>query len=228
MENEHNEARISVKAVLLDIDGTLLLSNDAHARAYMDAAQRLGVPAAWETVRRLIGKGGDKLIPEAFGIDAESELGRQLDHLKKDIFQKQYLPSTKPAPGGRDLLLHLRRQGIQLTVATSSGKEDVVPLLQQAGVADLIQETTSSDDADASKPEPDIVQAALDRAGVDRTQAVMLGDTPYDVEAARRAGVPVICVRCGGWADRDLQGAMAVYDNPADVLAHIDSMLAAA
>jgi HAD superfamily hydrolase (TIGR01509 family) len=215
----------SPKAVVLDIDGTLLLSNDAHASAYADAAATLGIPADLPKIRRLIGKGSDKLLPEAFDLNAESELGSRLNDEKGRIFRSRYLPTLQPAPGARALLLRLRREGVSLVVATSAGKDDVSPLLQRAGVSDLIKDTVSADDADASKPDPDILEAALNKVGEDARNAVMLGDTPYDVEAARRAGIRIIAVRCGGWTDQDLAGAAAVYDSPADVLAHFDQSL---
>ena len=211
-----------LRVVLLDIDGTLLLSNDAHARAFVEAAKSLGLEADSRRLRRLIGKGGDKLIPEAFGFDAESDIGRKLEKEKGRIF-RSYVPGLQPAPGARDLLTKLRTDGIKLVVATSAGKEDVTLLLDQAQLRDLIEETTSADDAESSKPDPDIIQAALRKAGENSLAAMMIGDTPYDVEAALRAGVPIITVRCGGmWRDADLHGSLLIFDDPADILAHYE------
>src|SRR5688572_24008116 len=129
-----------VKAAVLDIDGTLLLSNDAHAQAYVDAAAELDIPAHFDTVRRLIGKGGDKLIPEAFGFPLESDKGERLDKRKGEIFKAKYLPKLKPTAGARDLVKHLREQGLKLAVATSAGKDDVIRLLEQAGVREFIKD----------------------------------------------------------------------------------------
>ena len=216
-----------LRAVILDIDGTLLLSNEAHARAFVDAAEEQGIPADYEQVLRLIGKGGDKLIPEAFGFEEESDRGKRLDERKGEIFRERYLPTLQPAPGARALLERMRAEGLKLVVATSSGKSDVKALLEQAGVRDLIEEATSSGDVEASKPDPDVVEAALDTTGHPAGAVVMLGDTPYDVEAASRAGVRIVAVRCGGWDDRALRGAAAVYDDPEDLLAHYaESILA--
>jgi HAD superfamily hydrolase (TIGR01509 family) len=211
-----------VEAVILDIDGTLLDSNDAHARAYLDAATSLGLTSDFQMIRRIIGKGSDKLIPEAFGFDAESDRGKELDAMKGKIFKTRYLPTLRPTPGARELLLRLRRDGMKLVVATSAGKEDVDPLLERAGVKDLLQETTSADDAEASKPEPDVITAALKQVDAQPDHAIMLGDTPYDVEAASRAGVKIIAFRSGGWRDEDLHGALAVYDHAAHLLLHYD------
>ena len=211
-----------VRAVLLDIDGTLLLSNDAHAQAFVDAAVQLGVPADFSKVRRLIGKGGDKLIPEAFGFEAESDLGKRLDALKGKIFKSRYLPTLQPAPGARALLIRFREDNTKLVVATSAGKEDVDQLLERGEVRDLIHDSASAEEVEGSKPEPDVVLAALKKAKEEPRWVIMLGDTPYDVEASTRAGVRIIAVRCGGWMDTDLQGAVAIYDDPQDLLDHYD------
>lgn len=208
-----------IKAVIVDIDGTLLLSNDAHAQSFVDAAGALGISANFVQIRRLVGKGSDKLIPEVFGFEKESERGKKLDELKGEIFKKEYLPSLMPAPGARSLLARFRDDGRRVVVATSSGKEDVKHLLDQAGVRDLIEDAASSGDADKSKPDPDIVVAALERTGEDKDDVVMLGDTPYDVEAALRAGIRIVAVRCGGWSDPDLEGATAIYEDPAEIVA---------
>src|SRR5688572_6310189 len=191
----------TVNAVLLDIDGTLLLSNDAHASAFVEAAIALGINKAdFNKVRRLIGKGGDKLIPEAFGVESKSDLGKKLDELKGRIFKTRYLPTLQPTPGACSLLSRLRHDGIRLVVATSAKKEDCDALLERAGVEDLVADTASGDEVAASKPEPDVVHAALNKVNADSSEVVMLGDTPYDVEAAGRTGVSIIAVRCAGWS----------------------------
>ena len=127
---------LQVMAVILDIDGTLLLSNDAHARAFVEAAAALGIQRDFATVSRLIGKGGDKLIPEAFGFDSESDLGKELASLKGEIFGTRYLSTLKPAPGARQLLTRLRKDGIRLVVGTSASADEVSALLEQADVKD--------------------------------------------------------------------------------------------
>jgi len=211
-----------VQAVIFDIDGTLLLSNDAHARAYVEAAAELGIKADFTKIRCLIGKGGDKLIPEAFGFEQDSELGKELGQLKGEVFKTRYLPALRPAPGARLLLSRLHDNGLTLAVATSGSKADMAPLLERAGVQDLIVESATADDVDASKPEPDVVHAALSKIECPITSVVMVGDTPYDVEAAQHAGVRIFAVRCGGRTDDELEGAAEIYDDPADLLAHYD------
>ena len=211
---------MQLKGVLLDIDGTLIFSNEAHARAFADAAAQLGVKSDLEKIRRLIGMGGDKLIPEAFGLDSESPLGKQLAGLKLEIFRERYLSTLQPTPGARALLSRFLRDRLKLVVATSAAEEEAEQLLKQAGVNDLVADIASSDDAESSKPDPDILQAALKDMKESKDAVVMLGDTPYDVEAARRAGIRIIAVRTGGWTDRELEGAYLICDDPADVLCH--------
>lgn len=212
-----------VSAVIFDIDGTLLLSNEAHARAYVEAASLVGIKADFSQIRRLIGKGGDKLIPEAFGFEQNSTLGKELDELKGKIFKTRYLPSLQPAPGASPLLSQLHRDGVALAVATSGDKTNAEALLERAGVKDLIDDMATADDVDASKPEPDLVHAALRKLDSDLSSVVMIGDTPYDVQAARNAGVQIVAVRCGGfWSDGQLKGAIAIYDHPAEILAHYE------
>lgn len=204
--------------VILDVDGTLIDSNDAHARAWVEVGAEFGHEIEFAHVRRLIGMGGDKVLPRITGLDEDSPEGERITERRGEIFRERHLPGLRPFPGTRALLERLRADGLRLVVASSASEEDLEPLLEKAGIADLVEERTSSDDADASKPEPDIVLAALRSAGVGPEEAVMLGDTPYDVEACGRAGVRIVALRCGGWDDRALEGAVAVFDDPADLL----------
>jgi HAD superfamily hydrolase (TIGR01509 family) len=215
---------MSLRAVLLDIDGTLLDSNDAHARAWCDVLGRNGHEVAYYTIRPLIGKGGDKLLEEAVGIAEQSEEGRVISNQRRSRFAEAYLQSLKPTAGARALLHRLRGNGFRLIVATSAGNEELRSLLQQAGVGDLIENAVSANDVTRSKPDPDIVLAALGKAGLRADEAIMLGDTPYDIQAAISAGVPTIALRCGGWWNDDsFAGASAIFDDPADLLHHLDT-----
>lgn len=208
--------------VILDIDGTLLDSNDAHARSWSDALGKHGHQVPAEKVRPLIGMGGDRLLPELTGIELDSEEGRAIAEARRQIFREEYLPHLEPFDGVRELLLELRRRGFRLTVATSAEEDLVQDLLLRAHVQDLIESTTSSDDAENSKPAPDIVEAAVDEADTQPQRAIMLGDTPYDVEAAHGAGVPIIAFTCGGWPENALRDAEAVYRDAADLRARIE------
>ena len=210
------------KAVLLDLDGTLVDSNDAHAHAWVEAFKRGGYDVPFAKVRSLIGMGGDNLIPEAVGISADTEKGKQLSKWWEEIFTEKYLPQVQPFPKVRDLLQKMREGGLKLVAASSSKENLLEKLLETTGASDIIQEDTSADDADNSKPDPDIIQAALKKVGLPASEAMMLGDSPYDVEAASKAGVALVALRGGGFSDERLKGALAIYDDPADLLEHYD------
>jgi HAD superfamily hydrolase (TIGR01509 family) len=211
--------------VILDVDGTLVDSNDAHARAWVEALAEHGITVALERVRRAIGMGGDKLMPAVAGIEEDSPEGKRVSTRRGEIFKERYLPTLRAFPRVRELVQRFSNDGFTLAVASSAQEEELEPLLRIAGVDDLISTTTSSDDADNSKPDPDIVQAAVKRTGCDRASAVMLGDTPYDVEAALRAGIGIVGLECGGWGRADLRGASEVYADPADLLARYDTSI---
>jgi HAD superfamily hydrolase (TIGR01509 family) len=210
------------RAVIFDVDGTLVDSNDAHAQAWVEALGEHGRHVEFTRVRPLIGMGGDKLLPEISGLAADSREGEAIGERRAEIFRRRFLPRLQPTRGARELLECLHDERLKLYVASSAKAEELQPLLRVAAADKYMEATTSSDDADRSKPDPDIVSAALRRAGVAKTDAIMIGDTPYDVEAALRAGINIIALRSGGWADRDLRGALAVYDDPADLLNHYE------
>jgi len=211
----------ALHTVLLDIDGTLIDSNDAHARAWGSALAEHGYVVPFEEIRSRIGMGGDKLLPEVSGLDPDSDEAERIGDARGEIFRREELRGLRPTPGARALLEHLASRDLQLVVATSATADEVHALLEQAGVGDLIEAAASADDAERSKPDPDIVLAALRKVGRPASHCVMIGDTPYDVEAATRARVPIIALRCGGWTDDALSGALAIYDHPADLLARI-------
>jgi HAD superfamily hydrolase (TIGR01509 family) len=211
------------RAVILDVDGTLIDTNDAHAHAWVDVCREFGYEVAFGHVRRMIGMGGDRVLPSLTGLSDESETGEQIKTRRGEIFRERYLPSCQPFPQARELLQRFAADGMQLVVATSASKDDMAALLKAAGIADLVDAKTSSSDAEESKPAPDIVEAALANAGCEARKAVMLGDTPYDVEASGRAGVRCVAIRCGGWDDEALKDAVAIYQDPADLLAHYDT-----
>jgi HAD superfamily hydrolase (TIGR01509 family) len=209
-----------MKTVILDIDGTLVDSNDAHAHAWVAAFAAAGITVDYDKVRRSIGMGGDKLMPAVAGIESDSKEGQRISKARGEIFKHTYLPALRPFASVRELMERFIADGYGLAVASSAKEEELQPLLTCAGIADLIPHRTSSDDADNSKPEPDIVEAALEKCGCEPSEALMLGDTPYDIEAATGAGVGIVALESGGWSREDLRGALAVYKDATDLLAH--------
>lgn len=206
-----------VRAVLLDVDGTLIDSNAQHAESWRKTLAAHGFDRPFEQVRRLIGMGGDKLLPALTGIASESDLGREIIAERGELFMRDYLVRTVPFPRARALVQRMRDDGIVLVIASSANARELGALLERAQLHDLIPLQTTSDDASRSKPDPDIVQVALQKAGTVPEQSLMLGDTPYDVAAARRVGVGIIGLTCGGWSERELDGALAVYRSPREL-----------
>lgn len=212
--------RRNLAGVLLDVDGTLIDSNDAHARSWAEALAEFGRPTAVEKVRPLIGMGGDKLMPELLGVDADSAEGKRFSKRRAEIFRQTYVPQLRLTRGARELLERFKHEGLTLTIATSAADGELDTMLRQVGLTGLVDEKTSSADVEHSKPDPDVVKAALEKSGLDADEVVMLGDTPYDVEAAHRAGVQAVALLCGGWNADALRDAAAIYEDPADLLRH--------
>lgn len=214
-----------LQAVILDIDGTLVLSNDAHAKAWVETFAEFGYQVEFEQVRPLIGMGGDRIIPKfAPGLSDKEGKGKELSDRRKELFLHKFSPSLVPANGARQLIEKMRSQGLRLIIASSAKSQTLSVLLKAAGVDDLLSqdEATTSSDAETSKPEPDIVRVALSRLNVPPQDTIMLGDTPYDIESANQAGVSVIAFRCGGFDNTQLENAIAIYNDPADLLAQYE------
>jgi HAD superfamily hydrolase (TIGR01509 family) len=205
-------------AVILDVDGTLVDSNDAHAQAWIEAFAEAGITVAFDDVRHCIGMGGDKLMPQVSGIDESSELGERISTARAEIFKRKYLPRIEPFPGTLAMVERFAADGFVLGVASSAKEDELDPLLDRAGLAHLIPHRTSSDDAENSKPDPDIVVATVKQTGCDPQRVIMVGDTPYDVAAAKRAGIEIVALECGGWGRDALAGAVAIYRDAEDLL----------
>ena len=213
---------IHIRGVILDIDGTLIDSNDAHAKSWVEAMAEYGYIVPFEKVRPLIGMGGDKVLPETIHLQKDSEIGSQISKRREAIFKERYLPHLRAFPGAKELLQEMRKRGLQLAIASSAQPDELKSLLRLVGAEDLVEEKTSSKDVSRSKPDPDVMQVTLQRIELDANEVLMIGDTAYDIEAASKVQVGTIAFRCGGWKDADLAGALAIYDGPADLLAHYD------
>ena len=212
----------ALKAVLFDVDGTLVDTNDAHAHAWVKAFADFSITVEFAKVRRCIGMGGDKLMPEVSGLQDDSPVGERIAKRRSEIFKTEFLPKIQPFRDAARLVAAVKDLGLTAVAASSAKKDELNALLRIAGAECLMDGATSADDAEESKPDPDIINAALKCAQASPGEAIMIGDTPYDVEASRRAGVAIIAFRCGGWADADLKGAIAIYDGPWDLLQRLD------
>lgn len=213
------------RAVLFDVDGTLVDTNDLHAAAWREAFLNFGLDKPVEEIRWQVGKGGDNFIPSIFP-DLSEPRREAIEAFRSDLFKRDYLPRATPFPGVRDLFERLAADGIRIVLASSSHSEEVDYHLSLIACADLVSATTSSDDVEKSKPCPDIFAAALGRvAPLGADEAAVVGDTPWDAEAAARLGLRTIGFRSGGFPDDALAqaGACELYDGPSDLLARFDS-----
>lgn len=208
------------KTLLFDVDGTLIDSNDAHAVSWTQALHEHGVDVSVEDIRRMIGMGSDKILPAVAHVSEDLGDGRAIADRKKEIFSA-LLPGLRATQGARSLLEFLRERQVELIVATSADDREMNALLRQADVDGLFPSRATKDDARASKPDPDIVRAALARSWARPEETMLVGDTPYDIEAAERAGIDAIALRCGGyWSDSSLSGARKIFDDPQALLLH--------
>lgn len=212
---------VVVEAAIFDIDGTLVDSVDLHAEAWWRALAAYGKDVPLIEVRAQIGKGGDQLLLALLSPTENRKFGAELEKHRGDLFRREYLPRVTPFPGVRPLFERLRRDGVRIALASSSTAEEVTAYKRIARITDLIDAETSADDVEQSKPHPDVFQETLKRLGATPNQAVAVGDTPYDVQAAVRAGVPVIGLLSGGFAREKLLGAgcRQIYQDIADLLA---------
>lgn len=220
----------TVKAVLCDLDGTLLDSNAQHAEAWQRAFAHFGIQTTFEEVVHQIGKGGDHLVP-VFVPEADRErLQKPLEEFRTELFRREYLPKLKPFPGARALLDLMKQRGIRIAIASSSNKKDLAAFKRILDIEDLVESDTSADDAEHSKPEPDIFEAALARVRLQPQEVLALGDTPWDIQAAQKAQVKTVAVMTGGWSRRDLEqaGAFEVYSDLLEIIEQFPSSAFAA
>jgi phosphoglycolate phosphatase-like HAD superfamily hydrolase len=212
-----------LKAILLDIDGTLVRSNDEHAQAWEDALRRFGYEVPWQEIRSWIGMGGDRILRRVDeGLDDKREPGVSISRVRQEIFLREYVPRLQPQDGGRALLTELEARSLRRIAATSAKREELDAILSAGDIPDCIDMATTSDDAERSKPDADVIEVALAKAELLRDEAIYIGDTPYDVAAAHKAQMVAIALRCGGWSDKDLRDAEAIYDSPAELLRRLD------
>ena len=213
------------KAAIFDLDGTLLDSVDLHALAWHEAMVKFGHDVTLEQVRSQIGKGGDKLIPVFLSADEQRDHGKELEEWRGRRFKTRYLPLVRPFSAVPDLLRRLRDAGLRIAVASSAKRDELDEYLDIAGIADLVDATSSSEDADESKPAPDVFEIILKKLKIAGADAVAIGDTPYDATAAGKAGMATIGVLCGGFTETSLlqAGCVQIVRGPAALFAYCHS-----
>ena len=208
----------SQTGVIFDVDGTLVDTNYLHVLAWWRGLLAAGEQVNMSSIHRVIGMGSDRLVKEL--------LGKELDGANEGHSEqfKQLREEMRAFPRAADLLRAVAGRGTKVVLASSANEQDLEAMRKAIDADDVIDTFTSSKDADASKPDPDIFRIALERAGLDAQQAIAVGDTIWDVEAARDAGLDTVGVLAGGISRQELQdaGAVAVYDDPAQLLDELD------
>jgi HAD superfamily hydrolase (TIGR01509 family) len=218
------------RAAIFDVDGTLIDSVDLHASAWQQAFAHFGVRLTCEEVRGQIGKGGDQLIPYFLTPEQDRRFGKQLEEYRSELYKREHLPRASAFPKVRELFLELRERGLPIALGSSAKRDELEHYEKLARIQDLVDTATSGDDAERSKPHPDILEAALARLGNPLpAQAVMVGDSPYDAEAAGKLGLRTIGVLCGGFPEEWLRaaGCAQIFRDPEDLLARLDTSLLA-
>jgi len=211
---------MAIKAVLFDIDGTLVDSNDFHIAAWEEAFAGIGAHFDRQVIHDQIGKGTDMLVPTLLP-DTDDEGQEKLGEAHGEAFKSKFLNEVKPFPMARDLLQRVQHAGQRVVLASSASKGELDHYLDLLDARDIVSEATSADDVENTKPAPDIFATALKKiAPLAADEVIVVGDTPYDIEAARKCGIAAIGLRSGKFPDEALQqaGAIAVYDDVAALL----------
>jgi HAD superfamily hydrolase (TIGR01549 family) len=213
---------VHLKAILLDIDGTLVDSNDKHADCWVEAFAHFGKRVEWDVVRAQIGKGGDLLVPDTLNAREMRKFGKELRDYRGELWETRFMRSVEPFPGVEEALHEFRRRGIKLAFASSSNPNEVEYYVSLLGAEELLEGSTSKGDAKISKPSPEIFQAALEQVGSDPANTLIVGDTPYDVLAAHRACIAVAALLCGGFARDLLAKAEFLFDDIPALVKELD------
>jgi HAD superfamily hydrolase (TIGR01509 family) len=213
---------VAVEAALLDVDGTLIDSNYHHALAWYGAFRRHEIVLPMWRIHRAVGMGGDQLVPALAGPELDEEQGDDIRAARDEIYRSGLMDEVAPLEGGHELIAELKDRGLQVVLTSSSPKDELERYLDLLDAGELADAWTTKDDVDATKPAPDLILAALEKAETE--SAVLVGDTPWDVEAASKAGVETVCVITGGWSKQELReaGAIAVFESVDELHRHLE------
>jgi HAD superfamily hydrolase (TIGR01549 family) len=215
---------VKLQGILFDVDGTLVDSNDLHARCWIEAFAHFGKHLKYSVVRNQIGKGGDLLVPDLLNAREMQKFGEKLKEYRSGLFREKYLPEVRPFAFVGGLFESLAERRVKIALASSSDPEEVEYYTRLLGVETLIEGSTSKGDAKFSKPSPEIFDAALQQAGSDPRFTFVAGDTPYDILAAHRCALPIIAVLSGGFERDQLAKAEFIFDDVRQILERIDEI----
>jgi HAD superfamily hydrolase (TIGR01509 family) len=210
-----------VRGVIFDLDGTLVDSNDLHAEAWQETFRHFGKEFPYDELRRQIGKGGDQYLPMFLDPVELKAIGAEVNQYRSELFKSKYLSRIRPFPKVRELFEKLRSEGKKIALASSGSAADVDHYVKLAEIGGLIEAQTTKDDVRHSKPAPDVFLAALNELNLPAQEAIVVGDTPYDVDAAKKTQLLTTGLLCGGFSEDELRasGAVAIYRDVADLLA---------
>ncbi len=213
---------MAVEAALLDVDGTLIDSSYHHALAWYRAFRRHDIVLPLWRIHRAVGMGGDQLVPALVGRELDKEQGDDIRAARDEIYTGGLMDEVAPLEGAHELIAELKDRGLRVVLASSSPKDELERYLHLLNASELADAWTTKDDVEATKPEPDLILAALEKAKT--ASAVMVGDTPWDVEAASKVGVETLCVITGGWSKQELReaGAIAVFESVDELRQRLD------
>jgi HAD superfamily hydrolase (TIGR01509 family) len=211
-----------ISAVIFDLDGTLVDSNDLHVDAWDETFRHFGKEFPRARLHQHIGKGGDKYLPEFLTESELRSIGAELEQFRADVFKRNYLARVRPFPKVRELLQRIREEGKRIALASSGNENEIEHYIKLAEIGELVEAQTTKTDVSNSKPSPDVFRRALALLHLQPSEAIVVGDTPYDVQAAKKIDLPTVGLLCGGFSEDDLRasGAIAIFKDPADLLVH--------
>jgi HAD superfamily hydrolase (TIGR01509 family) len=215
---------VNLEAILFDIDGTLVDSNDIHTECWLEAFREFGHSFEYDVMRGQIGKGGDLLVPDLLTAREVRHIAEPLKKRRGELFKEKYRARVRPFPDAREGIETLHARGLRIVVASSANADEVAFWIDLLGIAKFITGKTSKRDARFSKPSPEIFEAALEDAHAGPDRALVIGDTPYDILAAHRAGIAVAAVRCGGFEEKLLAKAEFLFDNVGELVRRFDDI----
>jgi HAD superfamily hydrolase (TIGR01509 family) len=218
-----------IRAAIFDLDGTIVDSNELHVDAWQETFRHFGKEIPRDELHRQIGKGGDQYLPVFLSELEMHQIGEEVESFRSNIFKEKYLERVQPFPKVRELLQRVRDSGKRVALASSGNGDEVDHYVALAELGGLVDCQTTKSDVSASKPRPDVFVASLRKLEMTPEEAVVIGDTPYDVQAAKKTGIATIALLCGGFPEDELRasGAAAIYRDPADLLGKFQQSLLA-
>lgn len=209
-----------IRAAIFDLDGTLVDSNELHVDAWDETFRHYGKQFPRAELHRQIGKGGDQYLPVFLSAQELKAIGKEVEEFRADLFKRKYLPRVQAFPHVKELFQRLRGDGKRIALASSGNDDEVTHYAELAQIDELIEAQTTKSDVQHSKPRPDVFLAALRHLGTAAEETIVIGDTPYDVQAAKKAELRTIGLLCGGFSADELRayGAVAIFRDPADLL----------